>query len=66
MSDTWTHARASLRRLKTALDEADEDTRWKFGFWLTGIATMAVALVAQFGWVGALFCAGALLWAAGS
>lgn len=38
MSDTWKHSRASIRRLRELLRDADEDTRWDFGFWLTGFS----------------------------
>lgn len=61
MSDTWRETRVAIRRLRAALHEADEDTRWNFGFWLVGLALMAGAIVMQFGWLGAIFCGGAVL-----
>lgn len=66
MSETWSATRTSISRLKAAWRDADEDTRWSLGFWAVGIAMMAVAIVAQFGWLGVLFCAGLLVWAAGT
>ncbi len=64
MTDTWSHTRDAVQRLKTALQEADEDTRYKFAFWISGIALMATAIIAQFGWLGVIFCGGAVIWAA--
>lgn len=66
MTDTWSNTRASVNRLKTLWQNADEDTRWDLGFWATGLAMMAVAIVAQFGWIGAMFCAGFVIWGAGN
>ena len=66
MSDTWRHTRDSVRRLKIALREADEDTRYEFAFWLSGLTLMAIAIIDQFGWSGALFCIGAIVWRAGT
>lgn len=66
MSDTWDAILDSMRRLKTALHEADEDTRYKFAFWVSGFVIMATAIIIQFGWAGALFCLGMAVWKAGS
>lgn len=66
MSDTFAASKASIRRLAAALREADSDTRYDFAFWAIGIAVMAVAIIMQFGWNGASFCGGFLLWAAGN
>ena len=63
MSDTFANTRASFTRLKRLWQQADEDTRWDLKFWATGLAMMAIAIVAQFGWIGALFCAGLVIWA---
>lgn len=65
MSETSQAATSSWRRLKAALITADEDARWAFGFWMTGFAVMGTAIILQFGWQGALFCFGLLLWTAG-
>lgn len=65
MSDTWDSTRASLRRLKTAFREADEDTRYKFVFWVSGLSIMGIAIIVQFGWTGVLFCLGMVLWKIG-
>jgi hypothetical protein len=64
VSDTWASTRASINRLKTGWQAADEDTRWDIKFWAAGLAMMAAAIVAQFGWTGALFCAGFVIWGA--
>lgn len=64
MSETFAETRASFRRLKSLLRDADEDTRWMFGFWLLGLATMAGAIIGEFGWRGAGFCFGLVLWKA--
>lgn len=66
MSDTWHHSRASIRRLKAALAEADEDTVYRFAFWVIGIVIMAGAIIAGFGWAGVAFCVGMVFWAAGT
>jgi len=66
MSETWKATRTSVNRLKAAWREADEDTRWSLGFWATGLAMMALAIVTQFGWPGVLVCGGFLVWAAGT
>lgn len=66
MSDTFAETKEQFRRLRTALQNADEDTRWSFGFWFTGIVVMAAAVIMQFGWLGAVFMFGMLLWAAGN
>ena len=65
MSETWHHALGSLQRLKAALRDADEDTRYRFAFWLSGLSLMALAIIAQFGWLGAVFCVGCVVRAAG-
>lgn len=65
MSETWEATRSSVRRLKTSLANADEDTRYKFAFWILGFAVMGTAIIIQFGYVGASFCFGLLLWKAG-
>jgi hypothetical protein len=62
MSDTWSHTRSSIRRLKEALQEADENTRWDLGFWAAGLAMMAAAIIVQFGTWGFLFCGGFVIW----
>lgn len=62
MSDTWSHTRSSIRRLKAALRDADEDTRWDIGFWAAGLAMMAAAIIVQFGVWGFLFCGGFVVW----
>lgn len=64
MSETRQCARASMRRLKTALSDADEETRFSFAFWILGLAAMTAAIVAQFGWTGVMFCVGILIWKA--
>jgi hypothetical protein len=66
VSDTWASTRASINRLKTGWQDADEDTKLDIGFWAAGLAMMAAAIVAQFGWIGALFCAGLVIWFAGN
>ena len=66
MSETFEATRASIRRLKAALQAADEDTVYRFAFWWVGICLMAAAIVAQFGWTGVLFCLGIVFWAAGN
>lgn len=66
MSEAWEASRASIRRLKLALYEADEDTRYKFSLWVAGFALMVTAIVLQFGWPGALFCVGLVVWKAGN
>jgi hypothetical protein len=62
VTDTWANTRTSFNRLKTLWHEADEDMRWDLKFWATGLAMMATAIVAQFGWTGALFCVGFVCW----
>lgn len=62
MSETFREARDSINRLKTALREADEDTLFMFFLWVVWLATMSVAIVAQFGAWGALFCFGLVIW----
>lgn len=62
MSDTFSHTRDAFLRLKTALQEADEDTRYEFAFWVTGLVMMATAIIAQFGVLGFLFCGGFVVW----
>lgn len=64
MTDTWANTRASINRLKAGWRDADEDTRWNIGFWATGLATMGGAIVAQFGWLGMVFCGGFIIWIA--
>lgn len=66
MSETWSATRSSINRLKAGWREADEDTRWSIGFWAAGLALMALAIVGHFGWIGALFCFGFIVWAAGN
>jgi hypothetical protein len=65
VSETWESTRKSVNRLKEAWSEADEDSRWNIGFWAAGLAMMAGAIVAQFGWTGAIFCIGVIVYAAG-
>jgi hypothetical protein len=64
MTDTWANTRASINRLKAAWRLADEDTRFDLGFWATGLTMMALSIIHQFGWTGALFCAGFVIWRA--
>ena len=64
MTDTWANTRASINRLKKGLGEADEDTRWDFGFWAAGLGMMGMAIIIQFGGAGLLFCFGLVIWAA--
>lgn len=59
---SWEHTRESWNRLATSLAEADEDVRYAFFFWVLGLSMMGIAIVAQFGWVGLLFCLGAIIW----
>jgi len=66
MSDSWAGTRKSLQRLKTLWKEADEDTKYDISFCLIGLALMALAIISQFGAVGALFCVGLVIWKAGS
>jgi len=66
MSDSWANTKASINRLKNGWQESDEDTRWDIGFWTLGLAMMAVAIVAQFGWIGFLFCVGFVIWGVGN
>lgn len=65
MTDTWANTRTSVNRLKAAWAQADEDTRWDIGFWSAGLGIMATAIIVQFGWLGLLFCGGAIIWSAG-
>lgn len=65
MSEAWQASRVSIRRLKAALQKADEDTRYAIAFWTIGLLMMAIAITAQFGGLGFLFCAGLVIWAAG-
>lgn len=62
MSDTFASTRASFKRLRENWREADEDTRFDLGFWAAGLTMMAVAIVAQFGLWGFVFCSGFLIW----
>lgn len=64
MSETFSETRNAVRRLKTFLREADEDTRYKFIFWVVGLTIMAAAIIVQFGWSGFAFCVGLMFWAA--
>ena len=57
MVESWSQARESIQRFKTALQEADEDTRYRFALWLIGLAMMAIAIIVQFGWPDVVFCA---------
>lgn len=66
MSETWSATRTSLRRLRAAWEVSDEDSRYRFVFYFTGIALAGAAIVLQFGWIGALFCTGMVFCAAGS
>ncbi len=66
MSDAWENTRGSINRLKAAWRDADEDTQWDIGFCAAGLATMAGAVIAHFGWTGAIFCVGAVVFAAGN
>jgi hypothetical protein len=66
MSDTWKHSRDSIHRLRQAWGDADEDSRYKLVFWMTGMAMMAGAIVSAFGWPGFVFCLGFVVWAAGT
>lgn len=62
MSEAFAETRASIQRLRNLLRDADEDTRWMFGYWLLGLATMGAAIIGEFGWRGAGFCFGLVLW----
>jgi len=64
MSETLGHTRDAVRRLKLALNEADEDTRYRFAFWVAGLALMGMAIIVQFGWIGMVFCLGVIVYAA--
>lgn len=64
MTETYAEARASIGRLKALLRDADEDTRWMFGFWLAGLFMMGGAIIGVFGWNGAMFCLGIVIWKA--
>jgi hypothetical protein len=64
MSETFSSTRASIAKLKKSWSEADQDTRWDVGFWAAGLLMMAVAITAQFGGFGFLFCAGFVIWTA--
>lgn len=66
MSETWKASRESIRRLRSALREADDNTRFDVAFWAIGLSIMAVAIVAHFGWPGFWFCVGLVIWRAGS
>jgi len=66
VTDTWHHSRSSIRRLREALKNADEDTRYRFVSWVLGIAMMGAAIITQFGWVGLMFCSGFVIWLASS
>ncbi|HWX60608.1 hypothetical protein [Bradyrhizobium sp.] len=61
MSDGFEQARQSWRRLKALWREADFDTRFDVAVHWTGILMIAAAIIAQFGWSGALFCVGMTL-----
>lgn len=56
----------AYRRLKKGLREADEDTRYRFAYWVIGLVLMAGAIVFQFGYSGVVFCIGISLWAIGN
>lgn len=62
MSGWFAETKASWAKLKLTLSEADEEDRRRFRYWAVGLGSMAVAIVAQFGWYGLLFCAGFVLW----
>jgi len=64
MSETWEATRTGWRRLSTALREADEDTQYSFAFWAIGIFMIGGSIIIEFGWNGASFCVGFLLWRA--
>ena len=65
-SGSWTNTRKSLLRLKNFWQKADEDTKYDMIFWFGGMTMMALAIVDQFGWSGAVFCLGLVIWRAGS
>ena len=65
MSESWSSTRESINRLKAALRDADEDTRYNVAFWAAGLLMMALAIVGQFGALGWLFCSGVVIYAAG-
>lgn len=60
-----TMSETQVNRFKSLWGNANEDIRWDFGFWVAGLAIMAGAIIVQFGWIGTLFCAGAVIWKAG-
>jgi hypothetical protein len=64
MSDTWRETRDAVDRLKRNYREADEDARWRFGFYIAGNAIMGTAIVGFYGWYGVAFLIGLLVWAA--
>lgn len=66
MSETFRETKVAFHELRTALRGADDDTRWAFAFWVFGITAMAIAIIGEFGWGGALFCLGLVVYAAGN
>lgn len=58
----WERTKDSWRGLKASLARADLDAKYDFTFWLSGLAMMAASIVLQFGWLGALFCGGLVIW----
>lgn len=66
MTETFSETRKAYERFKSNWRNADEDSRYRTAFWLTGTALIGTALVTQFGWIGAIFCAGAILRFAGT
>jgi hypothetical protein len=65
MSETFAASKEAIGRLRKSLSNADEDTRWNFGFWCAGLVMMGGAVVGQFGLNGVIFCFGALVYVAG-
>lgn len=65
MSETFASTRDAVQRLRSAWDQADEDAKWSLGFWFCGVATMNIAIITQFGWLGAAFSLGWLLYSVG-
>ena len=65
MSESWENTRKSVRQLKNIWQNADEGTKYDIAFWGIGLTFIGLAIVAQFGMNGALFCIGIIFWRAG-